>query len=130
MKTLAHIVRFLVGGIFIFSGLVKLNDPVGTQIKLEEYFEVFAADMPFMHDFWMALVPFALYFSVLMCDVAATGPDCVLYVFDVLFGLFQQSHRLRLLWRFLKTQTVDFVHQRHCIAGTNPVFDLAKGRVS
>lgn len=67
MKILAHIVRFLVGGIFIFSGLVKLNDPVGTQIKLEEYFEVFATDMPFMHDFWMALVPLALYFSVLMC---------------------------------------------------------------
>lgn len=67
MKTLAHIIRFLVGGIFIFSGLVKLNDPVGTQIKLEEYFEVFATDMPFLHDFWMALVPFALYFSVLMC---------------------------------------------------------------
>ena len=67
MKILAHIVRFLVGGIFIFSGLVKLNDPVGTQIKLEEYFEVFAADMPVMHDFWMSLVPFALYFSVLMC---------------------------------------------------------------
>lgn len=67
MKILAHIVRFLVGGIFIFSGLVKLNDPVGTQIKLEEYFEVFATDMPIMHDFWMALVPFALYFSVLMC---------------------------------------------------------------
>ena len=35
--------------------------------KLEEYFEVFAADMPVMHDFWMSLVPFALYFSVLMC---------------------------------------------------------------
>lgn len=67
MKILAHIVRFLVGGIFIFSGLVKLNDPVGTQIKLEEYFEVFATDMPIMHDFWMALVPYALYFSVLMC---------------------------------------------------------------
>ncbi|MEZ4904273.1 MAG: hypothetical protein R2822_22250 [Spirosomataceae bacterium] len=67
MKILAHIVRFLVGGIFIFSGLVKLNDPVETQIKLEEYFEVFATDMPVMHDFWMALVPYALYFSVLMC---------------------------------------------------------------
>jgi uncharacterized membrane protein YphA (DoxX/SURF4 family) len=67
MKIVAHIVRFLVGGIFIFSGLVKLNDPVGTQIKLEEYFEVFAADFPAMHDFWMSLVPYALYFSVLMC---------------------------------------------------------------
>ena len=67
MKIAAHVARFVVGAIFIFSGLVKLNDPVGTQIKLEEYFEVFATDWPIMHDFWMALVPYALYFSVLMC---------------------------------------------------------------
>lgn len=66
MKILLHIVRYLVGIIFIFSGLVKLNDPVGTQIKLEEYFEVFATDFPAMHDFWLGLVPYALYFSILM----------------------------------------------------------------
>jgi len=36
----------LLGGLFIFSGLVKLNDPVGTAIKLEEYFEVFSGDVP------------------------------------------------------------------------------------
>lgn len=33
-----------VGVVFVFSGLIKLNDPVGTAIKLEEYFEVFATD--------------------------------------------------------------------------------------
>lgn len=49
--------RFLVGGLFIFSGLIKLNDPVGTKIKLEEYFEVFAQDFgSFFHWF----VPYAL----------------------------------------------------------------------
>ncbi|MFN4147527.1 MAG: BT_3928 family protein [Runella sp.] len=67
MKIIAHIVRIIVGVIFIFSGLVKLNDPTGTQIKLEEYFEVFATDFAFMHDFWIALIPYALYFSILMC---------------------------------------------------------------
>lgn len=36
--------RFFVGCLFIFSGLIKLNDPIGTEIKLEEYFEVFADD--------------------------------------------------------------------------------------
>jgi uncharacterized membrane protein YphA (DoxX/SURF4 family) len=36
--------RFFVGCLFIFSGLIKLNDPIGTQIKMEEYFEVFADD--------------------------------------------------------------------------------------
>ncbi len=63
----ARIARFLVGIVFIFSGLIKLNDPVGTQIKFEEYFEVFAQDVPFLHDFFMALVPFTLTMSVLFC---------------------------------------------------------------
>ena len=63
----ARIARILVGIIFVFSGLIKLNDPVGTQIKFEEYFEVFAQDIPFLHDFFMALVPFTLVMSVLFC---------------------------------------------------------------
>jgi uncharacterized membrane protein YphA (DoxX/SURF4 family) len=44
MKVLSQISRFFVGVLFIFSGLIKANDPVGTAIKLEEYFEVFAND--------------------------------------------------------------------------------------
>ena len=36
--------RYFVGALFIFSGLIKLNDPIGTEIKMEEYFEVFAED--------------------------------------------------------------------------------------
>lgn len=63
----ARIARFLVGTVFIFSGLIKLNDPVGTQIKFEEYFEVFAQDVPFLHNFFLALVPFTLAMSVLFC---------------------------------------------------------------
>ncbi len=63
----ARIARFLVGIVFIFSGLIKLNDPVGTQIKFEEYFEVFAQDIPLLHGFFMALVPFTLGMSVLFC---------------------------------------------------------------
>ncbi len=67
MKIAARIARIIVGVLFIFSGLIKLNDPVGTEIKLEEYFEVFAQDLPALHDLFMALVPFALYFSVILC---------------------------------------------------------------
>lgn len=40
-RWLTHISRLLVGGLFIFSGFIKANDPVGFSIKLEEYFEVF-----------------------------------------------------------------------------------------
>ena len=67
MLLAARIARILVGLVFIFSGLIKLNDPVGTQIKFEEYFEVFAQDVPFLHDFFIALVPFTLTMSVLFC---------------------------------------------------------------
>ena len=45
MKIINKIIILLVGSLFIFSGLIKLNDPVGTKIKLEEYFEVFADDL-------------------------------------------------------------------------------------
>ena len=62
-KYLLFIVRFLVGGLFIFSGLIKLNDPVGTAIKLHEYFEVFSEDIA---GFFMVFVPFTLYFSVIL----------------------------------------------------------------
>ncbi|HRF78409.1 MAG TPA: DoxX family membrane protein, partial [Chitinophagales bacterium] len=34
--------RLFTGALFIFSGLVKANDPVGFGIKLEEYYDVFA----------------------------------------------------------------------------------------
>jgi len=44
MKWIVQIARILVGGLFIFSGIIKVNDPVGTAIKLEEYFQVFAYD--------------------------------------------------------------------------------------
>lgn len=67
MKIVAQISRYLVGIIFIFSGLIKLNDPVGTQIKLEEYFEVFAQDVPALSGFFHGLVPLALYIGVFLC---------------------------------------------------------------
>ena len=41
-KLIDNFSRIFVGALFIFSGLIKLNDPVGTEIKLEEYFTVFA----------------------------------------------------------------------------------------
>lgn len=63
MRIIVHISRFLVGGLFIFSGLIKINDPVGTAIKLEEYFEVFATDFA---PFFTYLVPVALFLAVLL----------------------------------------------------------------
>lgn len=55
--------RIFVGGLFIFSGLIKLNDPIGTQIKLEEYFEVFAEDIGSLFHYF---VPWALEIGMVM----------------------------------------------------------------
>lgn len=55
--------RFFVGGLFIFSGLIKLNDPIGTAIKMEEYFSVFADDFG---SFFNLFVPYALEIGMIM----------------------------------------------------------------
>ncbi len=62
-KIIDQFSRYFVGGLLIFSGLIKLNDPVGTQIKMEEYFEVFAEDFgSFFHFF----IPWALEIGVIL----------------------------------------------------------------
>lgn len=50
--------RISVGLLFIFSGLIKANDPLGFSYKLEEYFEVF--HITFLNNL-------ALCFSILLC---------------------------------------------------------------
>ncbi len=63
MNIIKEFARYAVAGLFIFSGLIKINDPVGTAIKLEEYFQVFAYDIaPFFEWF----VPAALFLSVFL----------------------------------------------------------------
>ena len=42
IKILLYLSRFFVGILFIFSGLIKGNDPLGFSYKLEEYFEKFS----------------------------------------------------------------------------------------
>ena len=41
---LYQIARFITGALFIFSGFIKANDPIGFAYKLEEYFIVFNLD--------------------------------------------------------------------------------------
>lgn len=55
--------RFFVGGLLIFSGLIKLNDPIGTQIKLEEYFEVFVEDFGSLFHYF---IPWALEIGMIL----------------------------------------------------------------
>lgn len=62
-KVISTFLRIFVGGLFIFSGFIKLNDPVGTEIKLEEYFEVFSNDIA---SFFAIFIPTALFLSVVL----------------------------------------------------------------
>lgn len=71
-QTILTIIRFIVGGLFIFSGLIKVNDPVGTSIKLEEYFDVFSYD----------IAPFFAYFKEISLTLAV-----VLVVLEVVLGV-------------------------------------------
>lgn len=59
---LTHIPRVLVGGLFIFSGFIKANDPLGFSYKLKEYFEVFKGDtgMSIFESFAHIALPLAI----------------------------------------------------------------------
>jgi uncharacterized membrane protein YphA (DoxX/SURF4 family) len=66
MKILIHIARILVGVLFIFSGLIKANDPLGLSYKMQEFFEVWNFHL---------LDHYSLAFSMLMI------------VFEILAGI-------------------------------------------
>ncbi|MBK6612279.1 MAG: hypothetical protein IPI59_13475 [Sphingobacteriales bacterium] len=61
----AYLRNFL-GTFFIFSGAVKAIDPVGTAIKMEDYFTIFTDYMPFLSGLWNWCNHYALAISVFM----------------------------------------------------------------
>jgi len=69
MKYLVHLSRIFVGILFIISGFIKLNDPLGFSYKLQEYFGSDVLNLEF-------LIPYALGISVLVV------------VFEVVLGVF------------------------------------------
>lgn len=69
MKIYRPLATCILVSIFLFSGLIKLNDPIGTQLKLEEYFDVFAIDFPSMAGFWKFWIPYALILSILLSSL-------------------------------------------------------------
>ncbi|MCO6495665.1 MAG: hypothetical protein J5I91_08315 [Bacteroidetes bacterium] len=50
MKLIINTIRVLVGLLFMFSGFVKFNDPIGFSYKMEEYFDVFSEDLDVQQD--------------------------------------------------------------------------------
>lgn len=59
MKILVGITRIFVGILFMISGFIKLNDPLGFSYKLQEYFSEQVLNLEF-------LIPFALVLAIIL----------------------------------------------------------------
>ena len=66
MKYLVGISRILVGVLFIISGLIKLNDPLGFSFKLEEYFSPAVLDLPFLEPYALAFSLFVVILEIIL----------------------------------------------------------------
>lgn len=95
---MSSISRVLVGGLFIVSGLIKANDPIGFSYKLEEYFEDGA--LAFRIKEWFSapgfslevFMDYALLLSVIICIV-----EIVLGVFLIIGGKIKLTAIMSLL---------------------------------
>lgn len=58
--------RIFVGILFIVSGLIKLNDPIGFSYKLAEYFGEPVFNMPFLVPFALAIALFLVILEVVL----------------------------------------------------------------
>ena len=62
-KLLLKIIQWVVGLLFIFSGLVKANDPLGLSYKMQEFFSVW--HLQSLNDYTLALAYTMNIFEVL-----------------------------------------------------------------
>ena len=63
MKILLTIIRWFVGLLFIFSGLIKANDPLGLSYKMQEFFEVWG--LSGLHSYTLSLSLLMNIFEIL-----------------------------------------------------------------
>lgn len=66
MKYIVSFSRIFVGVLFIISGLIKLNDPLGFSFKLEEYFAPDVLNLPFLAPLALAFALFVVIFEVML----------------------------------------------------------------
>lgn len=73
MKYLVGLSRMVVGILFIISGFIKLNDPVGFSFKLEEYFSQGVLDLPFFEPHALTISIIVVVFEVLVGVLLLVG---------------------------------------------------------
>ena len=77
MKSIITVSRYIVGILFIFSGLVKANDPLGLAYKMQEFFEVWAQS-GWLPNLMHAMNDYALVFSLIMISFEIVAGVAVL----------------------------------------------------
>lgn len=73
MRIIVGVVRMFVGILFIISGLIKLNDPVGFSFKLKEYFTPDVLDLEFLVPYAILIAIFVVIFEVLLGVMVIVG---------------------------------------------------------
>ncbi len=66
MKILVPISRIFVGILFIISGFIKLNDPLGFSYKLQEYFSAEVLNITFLEPYALAISIIVVVFEVVL----------------------------------------------------------------
>ncbi len=131
---MSSVARVLVGGLFIVSGLVKANDPIGFSYKLEEYFEDGALAYRIKELFGTPgfsleyFIQYALALSVIICIV-----EIVLGVFIIIGGkiklVMYLSVLMMLFFTFLTWHTANCdgskrFQDRDTYAMTDPIANM------
>jgi uncharacterized membrane protein YphA (DoxX/SURF4 family) len=66
MKAAVTFCKWFVGILFIFSGLIKLNDPLGFSYKLDEYFSTAVLGLEFLQPLALPMAIFIVIFEVVL----------------------------------------------------------------
>ena len=131
MKPAVQVVRVLVGLLFIFSGLVKANDPLGLSYKMQEYFEIWGTHQFNSYSLLASLLMNA--FEIIAGFALLIGWRIRLFIwllllliivftfFDRLYFLHRLSQKLRLLRRLPAHQFQNLLPERCGAAIVNRV---------
>jgi len=104
MKYILDFARLIVGNLFIFSGLVKANDPLGFSYKLEEYFMEFGMNWDWLHEI---LVPLA----------------AILCIVEILLGVaLLVAYRMKIVAWLLLLMIVFFT----ILTGASAIFEIVR----
>ena len=81
MKPLVTTSRILVGLLFIISGLIKLNDPIGFSFKLEEYFSPAVLNLTFLEPVSLGLAIILVTIEIVLGVMLLVGlkPKITIY---------------------------------------------------